>query len=91
MDDGVWDEKYSDRYGELDFGVWAEQGPRESMEDCAHIVPRGRCGFLFAAVFDGHSGFAAANYLSDHLYEVFSEAIDEGTYGEECDVERAPG
>ena len=48
------------------------------MEDCAHIVPRGRCGFLFAAVFDGHSGFAAANYLSDHLYEVFSEAIDEG-------------
>ena len=89
IDDNVWDSKYSERYGELDFGVSSEQGPRESMEDCAHIEPRARCGFLFAAVFDGHSGFAAASYLSDHLYEVFSEAINEGTYGEECSVEGA--
>ena len=60
IDDNVWDSKYSERYGELDFGVSSEQGPRESMEDCAHIIPRARCGFLFAAVFDGHSGFAAS-------------------------------
>jgi hypothetical protein len=59
------------------------------MEDCAHVVPRARCGFLFAAVFDGHSSFAAASYLSDHLYEAFSGAINEGTYGEECSVEGA--
>ena len=37
-----------------------------------------------AAVFDGHSGFAAAQYLSEHLYDSFSEAIDEGSYGPEC-------
>ena len=24
------------------------QGPRESMEDCAYVIPRARCGFLFA-------------------------------------------
>ena len=24
------------------------QGSRESMEDCAYVIPRARCGFLFA-------------------------------------------
>ncbi len=48
IDDSVWDEKYSDRFGQLDFGVSSLQGPRESMEDCAYVVPRARCGFLFA-------------------------------------------
>ncbi len=48
IDDSVWDEKYSERYGVLDFGVSSLQGPRETMEDCAYVVPRARCGFLFA-------------------------------------------
>ncbi len=40
-----------------------------------------------AAVFDGHSGFSAAKYLSDNLYQVFSDAIDENIYGQECSVD----
>lgn len=43
-----------------------------------------KCLDLRAAVFDGHSGFAAAQYLSEHLYDCFSDAIDEGSYGPEC-------
>ncbi|KAK9916403.1 hypothetical protein WJX75_002189 [Coccomyxa subellipsoidea] len=86
IDDSIWDEKYSDTFGVLDFGVSSLQGPRESMEDCAYIVPRARCGFLFAAVFDGHSGFAAAEYLTDHLYGVISDVINDNTYGQECSV-----
>ncbi len=29
-------------------GAVHSQGPRESMEDCAYVIPRARCGFLFA-------------------------------------------
>ncbi|CAL5225273.1 g8068 [Coccomyxa viridis] len=87
VDDGVWETKYEDLYGTLDFGASSAQGPRESMEDCAYVIPRARCGFLFAAVFDGHSGFAAAQYLSEHLYDCFSDAIDEGAYGPECSID----
>lgn len=54
VDDSVWDEKYADRYGSLDFGISSEQGPREDMEDCAYVVPRARCGFLFAGEHIGH-------------------------------------
>ena len=43
--------------------------------------------YACAAVFDGHSGFAAAQYLSEHLYDCFSDAIDEGSYGPECSVD----
>ena len=38
-------------------------------------------------MFDGHSGFAAAQYLSEHLYDCFSDAIDEGAYGPECSID----
>ncbi len=37
-----------DSYGTLQYGLAALQGPRESMEDYATVVPRGRCGFLYA-------------------------------------------
>ena len=46
-------------------------------------------GVRCAAVFDGHSGFAAAQYLSEQLYDSFSDAIDEGSYGPECSVDGA--
>lgn len=31
------------------WGVGAEQGPRDSMEDVTHVVADGCCGFLFAS------------------------------------------
>ena len=48
IDEGVWDEKYADKFGTLPYGVALKQGPRPEMEDFTHIIPRARCGFLFA-------------------------------------------
>ncbi len=45
---------------------------------------------LAAAVFDGHGGVSAGQYLCKELYSVLSDAIDEETYGEECSLEGAP-
>ena len=47
VDDSVWDERYADE-GPLQYGLATLQGPRDEMEDYASIVPRGRCGFLYA-------------------------------------------
>ena len=46
-------------------------------------------GNMLAAVFDGHGGVSAGQYLCKQLYEVLSDAIDEETYGEECSLEGA--
>ena len=46
-------------------------------------------GDMLAAVFDGHGGVSAGQYLCKQLYEVLSDAIDEETYGEECSLEGA--
>ena len=32
---------------------------------------------VLAGVFDGHSGAAAADYLTEHLYEAFSHHLDD--------------
>jgi serine/threonine protein phosphatase PrpC len=45
------------------------------MEDAVAVVPRARCGHLFALVLDGHSGSAAARYLADALYPALSAAL----------------
>ncbi|KAK9825401.1 hypothetical protein WJX81_000526 [Elliptochloris bilobata] len=87
IDEGEWDEKYAGKFGTLPYGVAMKQGPRPEMEDFTHIIPRARCGFLFAAVFDGHGGVSAGQYLCKQLYLVLSDAIDEETYGEECSLE----
>ena len=47
VDDSVWDERYTEQ-GPLQYGLATLQGPRDEMEDFASIVPRGRCGFLYA-------------------------------------------
>lgn len=47
VDESVWDERYADE-GPLHYGLATLQGPRDEMEDYASIVPRGRCGFLYA-------------------------------------------
>ena len=48
IDESVWDEKYAEKFGTLPYGVALQQGPRPEMEDFTHIIPRARCGFLFA-------------------------------------------
>jgi len=45
-----------------------------------------------AAVFDGHAGSAAATYLEQHLYDVFSEMLDQNSMGLDCSLsEREEG
>ena len=55
------------------------------MEDFVAVVPRARCGYLFAAVFDGHAGSAAARFLADRLYPALSQTIEETNYVD-CEV-----
>ena len=50
------------------------------MEDFVAVVPRARCGYLYAAVFDGHAGSAAARFLADRLYPALSQTIEETNY-----------
>eukprot|EP00468_Gymnochlora_sp_CCMP2014_P009325 CAMPEP_0167749854 /NCGR_PEP_ID=MMETSP0110_2-20121227/5651_1 /TAXON_ID=629695 /ORGANISM="Gymnochlora sp., Strain CCMP2014" /LENGTH=337 /DNA_ID=CAMNT_0007635079 /DNA_START=362 /DNA_END=1375 /DNA_ORIENTATION=+ len=70
-----WESKYSSR-GSLGIGAWKLQGLRDTMEDQFSIIEKARCGFLYASVFDGHGGNAASEYLKQHLYQVFSDAIE---------------
>lgn len=108
VDDSVWDERYTEQ-GPLQYGLATLQGPRGEMEDYASIVPRGRCGFLYAgcfaclahqlvsvnmfavepcidtfvvatAVFDGHGGHSAADYMSKNFYKLLSVSIDDETH-----------
>ena len=55
------------------------------MEDFVAVVPRARCGYLFAAVFDGHAGSAAARFLADRLYPALSQTIEETNYVD-CEI-----
>eukprot|EP00467_Chlorarachnion_reptans_P025838 CAMPEP_0114524734 /NCGR_PEP_ID=MMETSP0109-20121206/22025_1 /TAXON_ID=29199 /ORGANISM="Chlorarachnion reptans, Strain CCCM449" /LENGTH=511 /DNA_ID=CAMNT_0001706221 /DNA_START=369 /DNA_END=1901 /DNA_ORIENTATION=+ len=71
-----WDNKYSNSRGNLKYGTWKLQGVRDTMEDQYDVIEKGRCGFLYASVFDGHGGNVASDYLREHLYDVFSEAIE---------------
>jgi serine/threonine protein phosphatase PrpC len=75
----------------LRHGVGAQQGPRETMEDVTQVVEAGHCGFLFATVFDGHAGIAAARYLRDHLYGILGESLTAASLGLECSLEAREG
>ena len=55
------------------------------MEDFVAVVPRARCGYLYAAVFDGHAGSAAARFLADRLYPALSQTIEETNYVD-CEI-----
>ncbi len=46
-DEAAWDDKYSS-FGNLAHGESLIQGRRESMEDTAVVIPKARCGYLFA-------------------------------------------
>eukprot|EP00898_Chlorokybus_atmophyticus_P007170 jgi/Chlat1/7454/Chrsp6S07463 len=54
----------------LVYGKFSLQGVREEMEDQMAIVDQAFGGYLYAGIFDGHNGKAAAQYLRDHLYQV---------------------
>lgn len=76
----------------LEYGQSGLQGPRDGMEDYTSVIEQGRCGFLVASVFDGHSGPFAAEWLNTHLYENFSDAINEDIVSrsgnaDNCEVE----
>jgi len=68
------------------FGSALAQGPREYMEDALVVHPDARCGFLFAALFDGHEGAAASTWLRDNLYKYFSAGVDAAG----CDISPPP-
>ncbi|KAK3161009.1 hypothetical protein QOZ80_1BG0070420 [Eleusine coracana subsp. coracana] len=55
------------------------QGARDEMEDEVVLRPRALLdGFSFAAVFDGHAGFSAVEFLRDELYKECVAALDGG-------------
>lgn len=43
--------------------------------------------FSTTAVYDGHSGIAAARYLEKHLYNVFSKSLDMHSLGLDSKLE----
>ncbi|CAM6094503.1 unnamed protein product [Calypogeia fissa] len=67
----------SSRTGGLTIGKVTVQGLREEMEDDA-LVLEGPLGFTYAAVFDGHVGIDAVNFLRDELYKECVDALQEG-------------
>lgn len=74
LDEADWEQAYG--HSALRYGISLEQGVRETMEDAVQVVPHGRHGFFFATVFDGHGGFAAAQYLQQNLYRIFTRVLD---------------
>jgi len=72
---------------EFSFGVAAAQGPRNSMEDEAVVFPDGKCGFLYAMVLDGHDGLESVQWLTEHMFEIFSEVLDESMFAGACSLE----
>ncbi|KAK3252677.1 hypothetical protein CYMTET_38040 [Cymbomonas tetramitiformis] len=59
----------------IEYGIALQQGLREDMEDYAIVMPDGVCGHLYGAVFDGHMGKKAADYLTKNLYKAIERAV----------------
>ncbi|KAL2620549.1 hypothetical protein R1flu_000754 [Riccia fluitans] len=72
------------RFG-VHVGQMCIQGLREEMEDDI-IVQDGPLGFTYAGVFDGHAGFATAEFLRNELYKDCVECLDGGTLLESDDL-----
>lgn len=68
------------------WGQIALQGPRPEMEDSVIVRSDGLNGFHYAAVFDGHAGFAAAKFLGEELYRECTGALQNGVLLESSDV-----
>lgn len=75
------------------------------MEDEAVVFPDGKCGFLYASphvshglsgvtgcdvvVLDGHDGLESVQWLSEHMFQIFSDVLDESLYDGSCSLEEA--
>lgn len=46
------------------------------MEDAAHVAHYPPCNFLYASVFDGHGGSAAATFLQQQLWATVCQFLD---------------
>jgi len=57
-------------------GTAESVGGRTEMEDTLDLRLEGRCGYLYAGVFDGHGGAASSEFLKLALYDAFSKAVD---------------
>jgi len=71
----------------FNFGVAASQGTRDTMEDEAVVFPDGKCGFMYAMVLDGHDGLEAVQWLSENMFRIFSDVIDDELFDESCEVD----
>ena len=78
-------------------GLALAQGPRGEMEDEALVIPELRCGFTYAAIFDGHAGRECARYLRGNLHDQLAREVDlhslrpAGGAAEEAEFECAVG
>ncbi|KAL2921794.1 Protein phosphatase 2C 57 [Bienertia sinuspersici] len=60
----------------IKWGLTKLQGARDEMEDDALIVqPDTLHAFSFAAVFDGHGGFASVEFLREELYKECAQVL----------------
>jgi len=59
----------------IEWGLSARQGRRKTMEDRHSVENLG--GLYFFGVYDGHGGVNAAEFVKEHLYEIFFKAKDE--------------
>ena len=65
--------------GDMEVAIVSEKGMRPTMED-AHFVDSDFAGkgWLYAGIYDGHGGGAAAEYASQNLPRIFRERLLSG-------------
>eukprot|EP00803_Ostreobium_quekettii_P009136 evm.model.scf_558EXC.8 EVM.evm.TU.scf_558EXC.8 scf_558EXC:59871-62527(+) len=61
------------------------------MEDEAIVFPDGKCGFMMAMVLDGHDGLPAVQWLADHMFDIFSDVIDDEMFSGTCSLDLVDG
>jgi len=60
---------------EVTYGLVKERGPRGEMEDEATVVPSASLGYVYTGVFDGHGGYASAEYLKENLHVAIEKQL----------------
>ena len=43
----------------------------------------------FAVVLDGHDGLESVQWLSEHMFQIFSDVLDETMFDGSCSIEEA--
>lgn len=73
--------------GDIKWGWVGIQGARTEMEDAIVLRVNVLNNFTYAAVFDGHAGFASAKFLKDELYKECAIALQDGLLLESNDLD----